>query len=150
MTPEETLELLREAHREPIGEAHYAAVRARVMEKIAAGQRRAAWRIWGLAFAAFAACALSLAFWPKAPRPAAARRSVESRTVYSGAAENGATPASLRAPASPRRAARKGGGRPKGLAPQVVGPSLSRPLVVKMVTDDPNVVIYWLAEGTGE
>jgi len=40
---EETLKLLREAHREAIPEAHFAAVRARVLSELAAG-RRPWWR----------------------------------------------------------------------------------------------------------
>ena len=51
------IELLREAHREPIAEAHYAAVRARVLAELRQ-ERRPVWRwIWvgGLAAVAVAA-----------------------------------------------------------------------------------------------
>ena len=146
MTPDESLELLREAHREPIDDAHFAAVRARVMAEIAADRRSKVRRMWVLALAGFAAATLSLVFWPKAPGPLPPRRSLESREVGTSAAATTAAVAVDRKPASPRHAGRKPGGRPKGLAPQ----KQPEPLVVKMITDDPNVVIYWIAEGTGD
>ena len=58
------LELLREAHREPIGEAHYAAVRARVLAELRQDRRPVGRRIWvGALVAATAAVVLML--WPK-------------------------------------------------------------------------------------
>jgi hypothetical protein len=33
---------------------------------------------------------------------------------------------------------------------RVVGPPVPRPLVVKLLTDDPNVIIYWIASIKGE
>jgi hypothetical protein len=152
MKQEDALELLREAHREPIDEAHYAAVRARVLAGIPADRRRAR-LIWRFLFAGMAASALVLAFWLGAPSSRAVKREVAVGRVASVTRiprregnVNTAPHAVHRALASRRHAGRKPGGRPEGLAPR----NLSKPLVVKMITDDPNVVIYWIAEGTGE
>src|SRR5579862_8585735 len=71
MKPEDSLEFLRRAHREPIDEAHYAAVRARVLSEIAAQRGHPARRIWALLTAGVAAAALCVAFWS---RPAVTSR----------------------------------------------------------------------------
>ena len=106
------IELLREAHREPLGEAHYAAVRARVLSELQR-ERRPAWRrIWVGGLVAVAAAAVLL-LWPRPVAPA--------RVVH------------------PRRA----------VARAVVSKPEKRPmepLVVKLLTDDPNVIIYWIAD----
>lgn len=148
MKPEDSLELLRQAHREPIDEAHYAAVRARVLSDIAAQRGHPARRIWALLSAGVAVAALCVAFWP---RPA-----VNSRPQIRAAAAHVkpgpplvATRAS-QAPAEPRPQGTVTRRRPKHLATGVAGPKITQPLVVKMVTDDPNVVIYWITDGTGE
>ena len=144
MTEEEALELLRDAHREPIAEAHFAAVRQRVLSQLE-GQRRK-WRgAWALALAALATAAVCFVYWPKGPAsfgepPAPKVAAVE--------------PAPIAAPAPPavRPAIHKH--RRAQIAVnainRVVGPQISQPLVVKIVTDDPNVVIYWIPQGTGE
>ena len=64
MKPDEAMDLLREAHREPIPEAHFAAVRARVLSQIAAERGVSRRRIWWYGFAVAAAAALLLTFWP--------------------------------------------------------------------------------------
>lgn len=140
MKPEETLDLLRKAHADPIQEAHYAAVRARVMAEIAAGRRPArGW--WALAFLALAAAVLCLAIWPRGGEMALPMPVVRPP----------AAPAVARVEIRP--AAPAGRVHPvhrKPVIAGIVGPRISQPLVVKMVTDDPNVVIYWVTEGTGE
>jgi hypothetical protein len=145
---EETLELLRETHREAIPEAHFAAVRARVLSQLAA-ERRPWWRgIWACGFAAAVAAAMLLAAFvgrkhamvgqalPPAnrsidqarhPSPTLALRSVSTRRMIGRRKRlpHDAEPAPYR----------------------VVGPPAPQHLVVKLVTNDPNVVIYWV---TGE
>src|SRR5580658_8434330 len=65
---EKTLEILREAHWEAIPEAHYAAVRARVLAQLEL-QRKPWWRpIWMYGYAAVAVMVIAgvaTAFWPK-------------------------------------------------------------------------------------
>ncbi len=65
MRIEETLAMLREAHEEPIAEAHYAAVRARVLAQLEM-KRRPWWRgVWAYGFAGIAVAAgLVAGFWP--------------------------------------------------------------------------------------
>lgn len=153
MKPDDAMDLLREAHREPIPEAHFAAVRARVLSQIAV-ERGVARRRWRYAFALVAAAALLLLVWPK---PAAQRR------VASGNSERIERPlADARGSVGNTRgyAPNEGSeGAPGRVRPRVrrkppvtgvIGPPNPTPLVVKMLTDDPNVVIYWISERTGE
>jgi hypothetical protein len=145
---EETLKLLREAHREAIPEAHFAAVRARVLSELAAG-RRPWWRgVWAYGLAAAAVAAMLLAaFWPK--------HVVQRQTVGQALppANRALDHAGHTLPLQLQQAAPAGHkvGRRKRLphnAPyHVVGPPAPQHLLVKLVTNDPNVVIYWI---TGE
>jgi hypothetical protein len=144
--------MLREAHREPIADAHYAAVRARVLAEIAAGKplplgRRLGWK-W--ATCGVAAALAMFAIRPThvaAPLPRLAPAAIQSAI--------GLEPAPLRAVA-PRIA------RPvhrrhlatvaeayRAIGPRAIGLPDPQPLVVKLITDDPDVVIYWIAEPKG-
>jgi hypothetical protein len=146
---DETLELLREAHREAIPEAHFAAVRARVLAELSA-ERRPWWRgIWAYGFAAAALAAMLLAVlvgrtpWsarvPLDPHlaPSHQPRAILERPTGASAADQGVRPTKTRH-------------RRHTAAYRVVGPPDPRPLVVKLITDDPNIVIYWIASIKGE
>lgn len=146
MTEEDALDLLRRAHREPIDEAHFVAVRRRVVSELAARRRR--WqRGWAMAFAVTAAL-LCLAFWPKPARrtPAAASRIASTAPV----------PKIPAAPAPAVPVVRHVIHASVAVRPRtpvhytVVGPAVPQPLVVKLITNDPNVVIYWISEKSGE
>jgi hypothetical protein len=153
---EETLEMLREAHREAIAEAHFAAVRARVLAQLAAERRPWRQRIWLFGFAAAAVAAMLLAtfvgrtHWSaRVPletllaQPSGARAIIE-RPTGASAADQGVRPTNARTRPSRRRHAAA------AAAYRVIGPPDPRPLVVKLITDDPNVVIYWIASIKGE
>jgi hypothetical protein len=115
------------------------AVRAGVLAKIE-GRRLTAWP-W---IAAFAAAVVLIAVVLMPPRKPA----LIAKT-YSGADPlvRGRPPGrpSVIAQASPKAKRGRPGGRPrtKGSAPQ-------EPLVVKMLTDDPNIVIIWLVDQRGD
>jgi len=147
MNREETLELLREAHREPIPEAHYAAVRARVLSQLATERRPWSSGIWAYGFAAAALAALLIAaFWPKqVAEPVGQALSPVNRAL----SQTGLASALALAPAPVEVSLGRRKRLPhhiKGAAPyRVIGPPISQPLVVKLVTSDPNVVIYWIA-----
>jgi putative zinc finger protein len=133
--------LLREAHEEPIAEMHFAAVRARVMSRIDA-RRRQRWA-WGAVFASVAA-ALAASVWMRTtpvPDPPVAAAGV------TGAAIRGTdVPLADRRPqrSTLRRRPARGPAADRGSAPL---PSVStEPIVVKLLTDDPNVVIYWIGD----
>jgi hypothetical protein len=131
---EKTLELLREAHREPIAEAHYAAVRARVLSQLAV--KRRPW-LWVLAYGLAAAALVLVGRTPwsvRVPLDPPPARQQQIRTA-SDRPTGGAAAASARH----RR------NRPLPAAYRVVGPPAPQPLVVKLVTNDPNVVIYWFS-----
>jgi len=153
---EETLEFLREAHREPIPDAHFAAVRARVLAELSA-ERRPWWRgIWAYGFAAAALTAMLLAvFVGRTPRSARVPldphlaqphkpHAILERPTGASAADQGFRPTN----AGTRPSRRRHTAAPA--AYRVIGPPDPRPLVVKLITDDPNVVIYWIASIKGE
>jgi len=148
-----SLETAREAHAEPIAGAHYAAVRARVMGELRAG-RRPVWRWAWAGGLAMAAMVTGIMVLPKtvpvgqASRPAQAQGPVSqvAALVYGPAAPaRGIAQSKASRPVHPRRpiVAQTGQeeGRPGGLPHQTV---------IKLLTNDPDVIIYWIAEGEGE
>jgi len=147
---EKTLELLREAHRAPIGEAHYAAVRARVLSRLGA-ERRTWWQMWAYGLAVVAVAALLVGRIPRSARVTVEQPLALPLPTHAGtdkpAGASGADHA-VNPGVSPAAGRRK---RPPHHAPElpaaynVVGPPAPQPLVVKLVTNDPNVVIYWIS-----
>jgi hypothetical protein len=142
MNDEDWVELLREAHQEPIDPAHYAAVRARVLAELGR-QRRRVWRwVWA---GGLAAVALAMMLTPR-PRPVgqALRPAIvpeATARVYGPAPAPVQRAAEIRRPVVHRRRALtqvKQEGRPGGPPHQQV--------TIKLLTDDPNVVIYWIGE----
>ena len=145
-----TLEVAREVHAEPIAPAHYAAVRARVMGKLAE-ERRPVWRsfwAWGLAAAAVAALVVALsvgrtsrsAFRAGVSAPAATAPEV-AVLQYGPAAPVLPVKRPIRKPVAMARPVVRQEGRPGG-------PPHS--MTIKLLTDDPDVVIYWIADAEGE
>lgn len=147
MKPDEAMDLLREAHREAIPEAHFAAVRARVLSQIAAERVVSPRRVWWYGFAVAAAAAVLLTFWPKQPVPVHVVSETHPLIVKPLVTARGSVLSNDRetvaAPVRPRT-------HQKPPVTGVIGPPNPTPLVVKMLTDDPNVVIYWISVGTGE
>jgi len=137
------IELLREAHREPLGEAHYAAVRARVLSELQQ-DRRPVWRwIWVGGLAAVAA-ALILLLWPK---PVQTPARIEIAAIHPAAPQIEEPKPVAPAPVMrPRRAASLVRLVPREAAVSEPEKRPAEPLIVKLLTDDPNVVIYWIAD----
>jgi hypothetical protein len=126
----DSLALLQETHAEPIAEADYAAVRARVLSRIDSHRSRR-W-LWAPALAAAAIAAIALVTLPSVPPPppiVAAAPPVPAAAF----APTRAAKVSERSASARRRPTAK---------PRVLSP----PVLVKFVTDDPNVVIYWLGD----
>jgi anti-sigma factor RsiW len=135
----ESLRLLREAHAEPVEEAHFTAVRARVFAELERG-RWPWWRqVWVYGLAAAAMALLLLAVRPKAHN----RIAVVTPAPVLTAAPAPPQPQTVRQSVAPRH--RKP--RPK---PAAEAERPAEPLVVKLLTDDPNVVIYWITESKGD
>jgi hypothetical protein len=136
----ESLGLLQGIHQEPIAPAHFAAVRARVMAELE-GARLPWWRqawVYGLA-AAMAALFLMLALYPRAPvhpKQIAVQVPVPVPAVE------------VPVPAPVVRKVRRVQ-RPKA-RPRTVRANAGPPIVVKVLTDDPDVVIYWITDKSGE
>jgi len=131
----ESLELIQGAHAEVLPQASYTAVRARVLAEL--DGRRAWWRggwFYGAAAVALALLVV-LAVWPGLrvkPLPRMAVAGPPAPVVV--------TPVAARREAATNRGRRKRTPRqPQQLEPR-------RPLLVRLVTNDPNVVIYWIAE----
>jgi hypothetical protein len=145
------LAVLREAHREPIAPAHYAAVRARVLAKLEHG-RRPLWRwTWVGAGAMAAGLAFLLVLRPSdAPdRPAIvdtpAVRQPPARIIAAAPVIERRRSALVR-----RRIRRTAAGPVASAEVRPEEPSRREPLMVKLLTDDPNVIIYWIADERGE
>jgi hypothetical protein len=130
------LGVLEEAHQQTLGEAEFAQVRERVRARIVSGRRRWA-PVWA---GGLAAAIVLLAVWigQRDERPVSDRE----RPV---AAVLPAEPLPEPAPAAPVEVKRPGRVRRvrKARPP-------AEPLTVKLITDDPNVVIYWIIDGKGD
>lgn len=137
----ESLALLREAHGEEPAAAAYAAVRARVMGEL---ERRPARRwFFGLAAVAAAAALMAVVWMRPAKHVERAHREapLQQREVVVAQPETAIVPVRQPRPRPrPRRAA----------MPSMKPSAPDKPLVVKLVTDDPNVVIYWITDTKGE
>lgn len=149
----ENLEFLQDAGSDPIAPAHFAAVRARVLAKIANSPIpwwRHAW-VYGLAAAAVL---LGVLLVPHSTAPVHSRQVAVQTPPLSAPSEESAdapqTPAPVRRvmPRVQRTAAHRTA-RPR-IQPAVARPDSGPPVVVKMLTDDPNVVIYWITDKSGE
>jgi hypothetical protein len=129
----QSLGVLREAHEEPIAPAHFAAVRARVIGELE-GARAPWWRrSWVYGFCAAAAVTVLL-MAPLRPGPAPPPPRVALVRPPAPVVEKAISPPHAAKLRRPLRASRK------------PVPSKSEPLVVKLLTDDPDVVIYWIAD----
>jgi len=144
---------LRARHSRAIAPEHYVRLRANVMQRVDAESRRWSWWKPALAFAVAAALLFAF-FWPKpAPHPAVARRTPGPAPSHSPA------PAHRRIDA-PRFAVRTRPPhrhRPATIAvsvpvgtPAPAPDTAAEPLVVKLLTNDPNVVIYWITDTKGD
>jgi hypothetical protein len=131
MNWEDCRELLKEAHEEPVAPAHYAAVRARVMAELERRERPLWARAWVWAAAAAMAAAVIVGVQvdlrPQLEPPVVALAYPPAPVVVRAATR----PVVTRRPVTARRAK-------------------AEPLLIKMETDDPDVVIYWIAETGGE
>jgi hypothetical protein len=145
------LDLLREAHREPLPEAHFAAVRARVLAELGTARQPVWRRPWAWVLAAGAAAVLAaLVFAP-------ARQQPVPRIAAAQPAPPAMAPAFSQPPAGPTRVARarriarvRSSTRESAVARQPGNGPSDEPLLIKLYTDDPNVIIYWIADRKGE
>jgi hypothetical protein len=163
----ECTEEMRAGHREEIAAADFAAVRARVLAELLAEARAVAWwRRWWLqvgavaAVAAVACCALWMETVngrirrPVAPQVARARRLPDGAASGPGsdlsrdlrAANRQVEEPAMAAPGVVRGVVRSGALPPRPRQAKRV----EEPVLVRMVTDNPDVVIYWIASPKGE
>jgi len=133
----ESLTCIKEAHAAEIAPAHFTALRARVMASVARERRGRRW-MWASALAAAAVVVLALGIdsgtrVEKLP-------AVELRNAPP-AVGRGLRPAAGFPAGAPRRsaaAARKG------------RPTKREQVLMKIETDNPDVVIFWIADTQGE
>jgi Putative zinc-finger len=169
----QALETLRLGHEEFPPDAAFGAVRARVMATLR-HDRRPVWKrawIYGLAAAVSLALAAVLRLGtPSAPvspvavvRPleppartaeAGRRAAAERRVSVSGPNRGRTAPSRARlaasAPASPIPDSSGRANAAASAPSRVASPVTREPLVVRYTTDNPDVVILWIAETTGE
>jgi hypothetical protein len=143
---------LRDLGQEDVDAAALAAVRWRVTQSLdeARPARRFA-PVWAFPAAA-AVAALAVLLLGRRPE-----RSAETPPVAQGPAVASAPPSlpappaapAGRAPVAPRRAVARAGARP--VAPRAAPARIERQsdLVIKLVTSDPDIVIYWLVDQNG-
>lgn len=129
----ENLALVREIHAQPLEEAHFSAVRARVLAEI----ERASARRWRFAWAGALASAAAVAVMALWPRPELRLALPMPRGPAAPAIARVVPPPHHRTVASPRMVVRN-------------EKPATEPMVVKLLTDDPNVVIYWISGTKGE
>jgi hypothetical protein len=134
----ENLGLLREAHGEAIDAAHYAAVRARVLSELQCGRSRG-WRhawVYAMVIAAVLLVAVLKNRGQTGRFPVSAGP-VESENVPS---VPGLMPGLMPAAPARRRKVRR----------EPIVQVVAEPIVVKLITDDPDVIIYWITDTKGE
>ena len=130
----ENLALLREIHEEPLVPAHFAAVRTGVLGEIER-RRATVWR-WGWAAGlttAVLALVVAIPIWrrPELPPPP---------VLVALASPSAPAVERVEVPVRPRVTLRR-------VQPAAVK---MEPLVIKLVTDNPDVVIYWIADKRGD
>lgn len=134
----ESLAMMQEAHGEAVDAAHFAAVRARVMAEVEGRQGSRWWRLaWMPALVAAAAVAFAI-LWP---RP-------ELRMAVP-------MPSAPTSPAIAKVKLPVARPMPVRVSPPVVAnvrlqQEPAQPVVVKILTNDPDVVIYWITGTKGE
>jgi anti-sigma factor RsiW len=174
------LDAVQEMHRGPVPQAAYSAVRARVLAELERPVPfwRRAW-VYAVPVAVAALVILTLPNALRKPAGAPARTSYGSPTAASSKREAPATapaeiaahvgqapglragpPAGANQPRHPRPAQQADQPKPPELAaaPEAPGqvasvnesPTTADPLVIKMLTDDPDVIIYWIADSKGD
>jgi len=139
----QSMGLLREEHEEPLDEAHYAAVRARVIAEIRT--ERAPWRrrAWLCGLVAGAVAALVLVSVRQAPK----KRVEIARVAAPQASGAAVVPAPNANPGVDR-----GPGGPTHIRARrpMQRRQPAETVLVKLETDNPDVVIYWIAERKGD
>lgn len=156
-----SLDLIRQAGHEPIAPAHFAAVRARVLAELEA-EPRPAWRrawVWGLAGAVVLLGVLVM------PRPAgrttgrSAPSALVARQASLPALSQPADQPKVYGPATPGRTAvnrRAAVPRRHAVSAQARTEEEGTPggpphqVLIKLLTDDPDVIIYWIADVEGD
>ena len=127
-----TMDSLRDEHRSEIDAAHFTAVRSRVMAEIERGRRvwrRLAWAS-GVGIAAALMLGVVMRPGPLPSPPARVALTIPGAELVRSAGEIRQPAGSTRSRASGRR----------GRLPH------REPVVVKLQTKDPNIVIYWIAD----
>ena len=148
----ESLRLLQAAHCEPVEEAHFAAVRARGFSEIERG-RRPWWRqVWVYALVVATVVLVLVAVRPGKPKRMAVLTPAPVFTAAPPPNPVSSTAPTLAQVVPQSAAPRHHRPRPKATEETVTvkAGKPAEPLVVKLLTDDPSVVIYWITDSKGD
>lgn len=144
----ESVGLLRAAGQEPLPDAYCSAVRARVLATLESRQRP--W--WRSSWAYGCGAALLAFLWflmvPAPPRKTAQSVAHRVLPVHQAPAE----PAPVAVPLPVVSPVRTRPFHATSRRPKVrtLPAATGSPVIVKMLTDDPDVVIYWISDNSGE
>lgn len=131
--------------------AAFTAVRARVRAEIQASRRRRAWWMWSAAAAAVCVAILSVSYLVMPKRVAPAKVAPVVAQVAPVAPTPQQTVASQPRLSNTRRASVRKRTHKFGLVADHSAPAQkTEPLVIKMLTNDPNVIIVWLVDPKGD
>jgi hypothetical protein len=133
----QSLEFLTSAHQDVPDPAHFAAVRARVLSDIRGRGHRFVWSV-------IAAVAAAVAILLVVLRPHPVRKVDTPQPVVAHAPAPQPPPVERAELVKHRRKSMRR--RAVVVAKAPPRHEEAKPLVVKLVTDDPNVVIYWISE----
>ena len=133
-----TVAVLRESPADTVDAAHYAAVRTRVRATLEQSRRRRTWAYSLAAAALVVACALPV-LHHRAPVVVPAATTATVSAPVAPVVPSPAVP--------PRRRVRRQPA-PKTIA--VKTEPVVEPMVVKLITDDPDIIIYWITDTKGE
>jgi anti-sigma factor RsiW len=131
--------ILDELRSEPIEDAMVAQVRRGVLARLAAEQVRPARRYWTWALAGGLIVGTILTFPRPAAKPVKLARTPPLQAVVPRGTVSTLPPIVKAAHAAVRR-------HHRAAAKRTAPPAPGQPLLVQLVTEDPNIVIYWLVD----
>lgn len=149
----ETQSVFQSIRRDTVSPSALALLRTSVLEQLAARNARRTWARWvyGLAGAGFAAVVLCLgllSIFPGHHEPVQ-KRAVSASLRPAGSPATVEAVHAIQSTVSVPRVKRVGHSTQRHVAPDEMSSKPPQEIVVKLLTDDPNIIIYWLVDQNG-